>query len=108
DQPRLGHELAHPLRREWVEDVARARLANELAARARLVREVPAVPGLTARIVPIEVADLLPRRARDRRMASQVRVERGGAGLLGAEDQEIGQRPRGRGRAAVGPDRVPQ
>src|SRR5438045_9249199 len=91
DQPCLRHQLAYPLRTEWVEEVARAGLADELAARAPLVREVAAVPGLAARVVTVEVADLLPRRPRDRRMPAQVRVERGRACLLRAEDQEVGQ-----------------
>src|SRR5689334_14792447 len=89
-----------------MEQVARARLADELATGARLVREVPAVPGGAARVVAVEVAHLLPRGARDRRVLAQVGVERSSPGLLRAEDQEVRQRAGERGDAAVRPDRV--
>ena len=91
-ESRLGNNGADALRCQRVEDVARARLADELAARTRLVREVAAVPRSAARVVAVEVADLLPGRPGDRRVPAQVRVERGRAGLLRAEDQEVGQR----------------
>src|ERR671923_228333 len=50
-QARLRHERPHALGAEGMEDVARARLADELAAAANEVREVAAVPPLTTVVV---------------------------------------------------------
>src|SRR4051812_37298282 len=91
-----------------MEEVARARFADELATGAQEIREVAAVPARPARVVPIEVADLLPGRAGDRRVAAQVRVEGGRAGFLRAEDQKVRKRAELRGGSAVGPDRIAQ
>ncbi len=87
DQPHVGHERVHALRPEWVEHVARARLADELALAPE--RQLTAVPCLSAPPVAVEEADLLPERAGDLRMPPEVRVERRGPGLLRPDHQEV-------------------
>ncbi len=114
DQARVGHECGSALRRLRMEDVARARLADDgVGARARandpkvdLVRKVPPVPRFAAPEVSVEEADLLPRRSGQRRMLAQVRIERRRPGLLGAEDKKVRQRPSRGGRSAVRPKGV--
>ena len=106
DQARVRNERGNAFRRERVEDVARARLADERTARAQRVREVAAVPGRAARVVAVEEADLLPGRPGDVRVPAEIRIERGRPCLLRADDQEVRQRPRKRGRLSVRPDGV--
>src|SRR2546429_4895311 len=88
-----------------MEEVARARLADDPAG-AQRVREVAPIPRLAARVVAVEEADFLPGRSGDARVRAQVRVERCRPGLLRAEDQEVRQRPDRCGGPAVSPDGV--
>jgi hypothetical protein len=104
DQLRVRDRLGDTLRRERVEEIARARLADDPPARAG--GKVATVPAASAAVVSVEVADLLPRRARDLRVPAQVGVQRRRAGFLGAEDQEVGQRARERRQAPGRPDGV--
>ena len=91
DQLRVRNRCPHALRRERVEQVAGARLADEAIGRAKW--EMAAVPASPAAVMAIEVADLLPGGPGDPGMPAQVGVERGCARLLRPEDQERGQRP---------------
>ena len=67
-----------------------------------------AVPRLTARVVAVEEADLLEGRPRDLGVPSQVGVKGCRPGLLRAEDEEVRQRPQGRGGTTVSADGAPQ
>src|SRR5262249_46821333 len=103
DQPRAWKHPRDALRRERGEEVAGARFADDPTAGDR---EGWAVPALAVRVVAVEEADLLERRAGDLRVPAQVRVERGRPGLLRAEDEEVGQRPHSRSGEAVGAKRA--
>ena len=115
DQPRVGNERCGAFRRVRVEEVARARLADQRVdagpranrTKVDLVRKVAPVPRLAAPEVPVEEADLLPRRPGERRMLAEICVQRGRPCLLRADDQEVRKRPRGGGRTAVRPHGVP-
>src|SRR5205085_11703722 len=87
-----------------VQHVARSRLADDSRASKR---EVAAIPPRAARVVAVEVAHLLPRRPRYRRVPAQVLVQRRGTRLLRADDEEGRERPRAGGGAPERPDAVP-
>ena len=115
DQLRGRNELRDAFRRQRMEQVARARLADDRrdadatshSPEVQLVREVTAVPRLAAPEVAVEEADLFPGRPDDRRMLAEVCVQRRRAALLRPEDQEIRQGTHRRRCFSVRPESVP-
>src|SRR5581483_10834394 len=88
DQPRLRHGSGHPLDSLRVGEVAGALLPHERALGKRgEPRSVP--PQVVIAVLAAEEVELA--QALDPRVGAQQVLERGGAGLLGSDDQEIGQ-----------------
>ena len=99
DQADVRDRRADAIGPVGVKDVVRARLARDRAAARPAApapgREVRAVPAQAPLMVDIEVVDAFRRRRADHlRVLLQIPVERRRAAPLGADDEEVGQRPR--------------
>jgi len=89
DDPRLRQELEAAGGGQRMVQVVRAGLAaHGPAAACPAVREVRAIPAPAADKVVVEAVHFFAKRGRDRRVPGEVAEQRGGAGFLGAGDDE--------------------